>query len=713
VKKKIILKAPLLTRSGYGEQARFALRSLRSREDLFDIYILPLTWGHTSWMNDINPERQFIDECIEKTINYIQGGGQFDVSLQVTIPNEFEPMAPVNIGYTAGIETTRVAHQWIEKLNQMHRTIVVSNHSRDIFSGTVYEGTNEETGEKVTLKVQTPVEAVNYPVKTFENLEEVPLDLDYDFNFVCIAQMGPRKNLPNTLKWFVEEFHDEEIGLVLKTNMAKNCLMDREKLWWDLKHMLIEFPDRKCKIYLLHGDMTDEEMHALYVHPKIKAMIALPHGEGFGLPFFEAAYSGIPVVAPGWSGQMDFLVDEDGNERFYNVGFDILPVQEEVVWEGVIIKESGWAYPRESSAKQKMRECYNDVINDNIAWVAPYATELHERFSQERMYGKFVNSVVQALKDGGTVSPDWQGASTDLKADYIFVSDMFKEQYVGGAELSLEALISSCPSEKVIKINSQNLNTAMIDSNSDTTWIFGNIASLNPEITKHVIDSGINYHFVEFDYKFCEYRNPVLYERLEEEQCNYGETELGQLIERFVNGSQKTFFMSENQLNVYKKSLPKLDERKTTVLSSIFGDEFFETIEKIRTDKAIEKEDKWIVLGSRSWVKGSTESEEWCRERDLNYEVISDLSYQDVLKKLAASKGICFKPTALDTCPRFVIEAKSLGCELEINENVQHANEPWFNDASVEEMLDYLKGRRHEFWNVVAAVPEASNARAS
>ena len=112
MKKKILLKAPLLTRSGYGEQSRFALRSLRSREDLFDIYIQPLQWGQTSWMTVVNEERKWIDATIEKTIAYVQQGGLYDVSLQVTIPNEWERLAAINIGYTAGIETTKVAPQW-------------------------------------------------------------------------------------------------------------------------------------------------------------------------------------------------------------------------------------------------------------------------------------------------------------------------------------------------------------------------------------------------------------------------------------------------------------------------------------------------------------------------------------------------------------------------------------------------------------------------
>ncbi|MAH44336.1 hypothetical protein CMI37_00810 [Candidatus Pacearchaeota archaeon] len=393
MKKKVLLKAPILTRSGYGEQARFAFRSLMSRPDLFDVYVQPLQWGHTSWLNDINEERKTIDHLIEKTIMHVHEGGQFDMSLQVTIPNEWEKLAPVNIGYTAGIETTKVAPQWLEKGNYMDKIIVVSDHSKRVYQNTAYTAIHEETKEEFPYKLVTDIESVNYPVKTFDEVPDLNIDLDYDVNFLSIAQWGARKNMENTVRWFVEEFLNDEVGLVVKSNFAKNCLMDKIQMEGTLKQLLAEYKDRTCKVYLLHGDMSDEEIHALYVHPQIKAFVGLPHGEGFGLPFFEAAYSGMPVIATGWSGQLDFLFDENMKEHFYNVAFDIQQVQKEVVWDGVLVADSMWAFPREASAKEKMRQCYDDIIGGNTDQYAEYATELQKRFSQEKMYDKFVSNV--------------------------------------------------------------------------------------------------------------------------------------------------------------------------------------------------------------------------------------------------------------------------------------------------------------------------------
>lgn len=388
MKKKVLLKGPLLTRSGYGEQARFALRSLRSREDLFDVFIQPLQWGKTSWASEMDEERVWIDQTIEKTIGYIQQGGQFDISLQVTIPNEFQKLAPVNIGYTAGIETTKVAHQWIQKTNEMDKTIVVSTHSKQIFEMTEYQAVNQQTGEEITLQTSTPIEAVGYPVKSFDNLPDLNLNLSTAFNFLTVAQFGPRKNLLNTIKWFVEEFRNEDVGLVVKSNIAKNCLMDRNRLYKDLSGFIRQQGERQCKVFLLHGDMTDAEMHSLYANPQINAFVSLPHGEGFGLPLFEAAYSGLPVVATGWSGQLDFLVDTEGRNQFYNVAFDLQPVQKEVVWDGVIVPDSMWAFAREGSAKEQMRACFESNTRRD-----DYAQQLHERFSEEKMYEQFIKAM--------------------------------------------------------------------------------------------------------------------------------------------------------------------------------------------------------------------------------------------------------------------------------------------------------------------------------
>jgi len=403
---RVLLKAPILSQSGYGHHSRTVLRALKKREDLFDIYVLALTWGQTSWLWEDNDERKWIDSLLQKTIHYSQHGGQYDMSLQVTIPNEWEKIAPINIGITAGIETTKVSPQWIEKSYLMDSIITISEHSKWSYKNTKYPAKDSNTGEEFVATVKTPIEVVHYPVLRTEPAD-IKLDLTTNFNFLSVVQLSPRKNVGQTVKCFIEQFGDnEEVGLVLKLNMSKNSLIDRQHTFEGVKRILAEYPERKCKVYLLHGYMKDGEMSALYNHPKIKAFISTTHGEGFGLPIFESAYYGLPVVAPDWSGHLDFLymtsVDKKGKVKkkpmFSRVGYTLKPVEKEAVWDGVVQADSQWAYPEDGSFKMALDDLYNDYGRFKKRakilqkWIC-------EEFEAEKQYQKFIDVFSSFVED--------------------------------------------------------------------------------------------------------------------------------------------------------------------------------------------------------------------------------------------------------------------------------------------------------------------------
>ena len=402
MRKKIIVKAPALSASGYGEHARFVLRALKPHEDKYDIYLHNLAWGQTSWLFEDDPERRWIDSLISKTSHYLEankGTAEFDLSLQVTIPNEFEKIAKINIGVTAGIETNKVAPVWLQKTNEMDKIIVVSNHAKYGFENTKYPLVNDKQEHVADLTCDVPISVVGYPVRTFEPAD-VDLHFETDFNFLAVALWGQRKNIERTVFNFLEEFKDEEVGLVLKTSIKGGCTYDRLQTENLIKGITAHFPDKKCKIYLLHGRMTDEEMTSLYRHPKIKCMISLAHGEGFGLPLFEAAHNGLPIVATDWSGQLDFLYapqkDKKGKIKqkglFGKVSYDLNQVQKESVWEGVITPDSMWAFPKDNSAKEKMRSVYKDyqLAVNKAKKLQKYVLE---EFNSDKMHQKILDSL--------------------------------------------------------------------------------------------------------------------------------------------------------------------------------------------------------------------------------------------------------------------------------------------------------------------------------
>ena len=163
---------------------------------MFDIYLQPIPWGMTSWLWKDDEERREIDELLKKTIEYLNSedaNNSFDLSIQVTIPNEWEKIAPINIGVTAGIETTAISAEWIEKSSLMDKIVTISKHSMDTFVNTVYKATNNHSGREQDYKCTTPVEYVSYPVREFET-KNIDLDLTTDFNFLAVAQISPRKN---------------------------------------------------------------------------------------------------------------------------------------------------------------------------------------------------------------------------------------------------------------------------------------------------------------------------------------------------------------------------------------------------------------------------------------------------------------------------------------------------------------------------------------
>tara|TARA_R100000008_G_C3585123_1_gene171639 strand:- start:925 stop:2925 length:2001 start_codon:yes stop_codon:yes gene_type:complete len=394
--KKILIKGPLLSRSGYGEQARFALDSLTSRQDLFDIYVLNTNWGGTGQISDLDL-RSKIDSLALKTMQYLQSGGTFDISLQVTIPNEFEKIAPVNIGYTAGIETTKVAPEWIEKCNAMvDRVVVVSEHSRKVFESTKYDVQDQNGNSVPNWGVQVPIKSVNYCVRNTDS-EELDVTFQTDKNFLVVSQWGPRKNVDNTIRWFVETFSDDEtVGLVLKTNIVSDSYVDREHVEKRLKHLLESYPDRKCKIYLVHGELTPGQLKTLYTHDTMQGMINIGHGEGFGLPLFEAAGVGLPLITVTWSGQNDFIctVNKKGKRypRVVKVDYDLKPVHKSAVWKGVITEDSMWAYPKEASFKRALTDCIEKQTHYRHE-AAALQSHIQKEFTVTKKHAEFVEFV--------------------------------------------------------------------------------------------------------------------------------------------------------------------------------------------------------------------------------------------------------------------------------------------------------------------------------
>ena len=403
MKYNILVEGPYLTQSGYGEHARLVLESLKGKEGV-ESFGLPLQWGKTSWLSFDTDQRKWFDEISQKL--QTSTPEKFDLHVFVGIPSEFEKKAEKAICVTAGIEVDRVSPNWLIKTYDMDKMIVPSVFSKEVFKNTNYTTSEnpENPSEVQTLECKTEIDVIPYSARVYEPDDNFEINLKDNFNFLCVAQWGPRKNLENTIAWFLQEFHDESVGLVLKTNFARNCNIDYEMSQTTLKRLLRQIdPDnnRKCSLYLLHGDLSEEQMGSLYTHKDIKAIISATHGEGFGLPLFEAVCHGMPVVAPNATGHVDFLYAKNKKKKiaphFAKVDFSMVEVPENFLWEDIIARGSRWLEPDEKSFKDNLRDVYRDH-RKYVSFAKNLKKNILETHNKTSICDRFAESILSTLE---------------------------------------------------------------------------------------------------------------------------------------------------------------------------------------------------------------------------------------------------------------------------------------------------------------------------
>ena len=323
MKPLLVVTGPVTTRSGYGSHSRDLVRALVAM-DKFEIHINSLKWGNCP-MNALNEEDPNDKLIIDRIMTDGNLSRQPEIHIQVSVPNEFTPMAKYNIGVTAGIETTSPKPEWIEGLNRMDMNIVPSTFTKKVFEGCRYDVMDEKTKQKAgELKLEKPMEVLFEGTDTniFKKISEFSKDFADEMksipeSFIFLytghwlqGKLGQdRKDTGMLVKTFLETFKNKpkRPALLMKTSGATFSIMDRNEIKQKIEDIKMTVTGDLPNIYFLHGDLTDEEMNELYNYPKVKAHISFTHGEGFGRPLLEATLSEKPVAVSNWSGHLDFL----------------------------------------------------------------------------------------------------------------------------------------------------------------------------------------------------------------------------------------------------------------------------------------------------------------------------------------------------------------------------------------------------------------------
>ena len=354
MKPLFIISCPIDTYSGYGARSRDLVKSLIEL-DKFNIKILPQRWGSTPWgfIKD-NPEWEFLTPHMLPPGNNLPEKPK--IWAQVTVPNEFQPMGEYNIGFTAGIETTLCAPQWIEGLNRMDLNIVSSEHAKSVFEATSFQKQDNLGNNLGSLTLNKPLEILFEGAdltKYFPSKETNKIDLDSipeSFAFLATGHWmqgdigEDRKNIGLTVKLFYETFKNQKKtpALILKTSSAGCSYMDRENILTKI-YSIKETVDADIlpNIYLFHGEISDNEMNDLYNHKKVKALVSLTKGEGFGRPLLEFSLVKKPIITTNWSAHTEFL-----DKKFTTlVGGQLTKVHPSAIVKDIILEDSEWFSP--------------------------------------------------------------------------------------------------------------------------------------------------------------------------------------------------------------------------------------------------------------------------------------------------------------------------------------------------------------------------------
>ena len=386
----IAVSCPIDTYSGYGARSRDFVKALIDLKE-YNIQIISQRWGNTrfGYLNDHNED--YLYSLIVPKLD-----AKPDIWVQVTVPNEFQPVGKFNIGLTAGIETNICAAPWVEGCNRMDLILCSSEHSKRVFLETAWDQKDKRTQQTVKqLKVEKPVEVLfeggdltKYKqVKSTFDLSQVKES--FCFLFVGHWLQGnfgqDRKNVGYMIKSFLESFKNKKDApaLLLKTSTGTTSLLDQTRILKKIDEVRKTVKGKLPNIYLLHGDVSDSEINNLYNHDKVKAMVCVTKGEGFGRPLLEFSFINKPILASAWSGQTDFLDPQFA----YMVGGELTQIDKSAAVKDVLIPESSWFTPNDAEVARG----YKDIFKNYKKYASSAKRLGHKNrtnFSYEKMVDK-------------------------------------------------------------------------------------------------------------------------------------------------------------------------------------------------------------------------------------------------------------------------------------------------------------------------------------
>jgi len=357
--------APLFDPSGYADEARQFVLGLDKLG--LKLQVSPIHWSDK--IAKLSPQ----DEAgLKRLVNnrQIQNDPARKISVFHIFPPNFQrvPHAHYHIGRTM-FETDRIPENWVVPCNQMDEIWVPSDFNIESF-------TKAGVAREKLVKIQGGIDLSQYS----SHIKPMEIAGAGKINFLSIFDWSYRKGWDVLLRSFLKTFKgNKDICLILKVwstlGVTITQIKDQIRSFVRQEELAEEIPDN---ILFVTENLSHQELISLY---KTADAFVLPtRGEGWGRPFMEAMALGVPVVGTNWSGQTEFM----NNDNAYLINCKVKDVADNAWREIPTFKGHRWAEPSEQHLCEILKDITeNPYKSKKIGKVA--RAYIEQNFSQEKI----------------------------------------------------------------------------------------------------------------------------------------------------------------------------------------------------------------------------------------------------------------------------------------------------------------------------------------
>jgi hypothetical protein len=151
-------------------------------------------------------------------------------------------------------------------------------------------------------------------------------------------------------------------------------------------------------------------------------------------------------------------------------------------------------------------------------------------------------------------------------------------------------------------------------------------------------------------------------------------------------------------MEVFKKN--EVDANFVNFECSIWSEDDINLLENLLNNKR-KSNNKYAVYYSGNWIKNTQGNLKYCSENKLPIFILKPNEREIFLRNMSTCEGLVFFPLARETFCRLVVEAKCLGLNVVTSKNYGASLEPWFDELSGKELINFLKNKTEKNINKI------------